>query len=439
MSDKIHVNYRTALKNITGFGFDLDDTILVYKPKAFELRYKLVSKILAKRDPRFSFLLEQEYDPLFMIRGLVIDKKLGTILKLNLRKQVDIAMRGKTKLSLDEKDSIYHSPITLDETYNGRPRYKVLDSFNYVVDAFIYSSIIEQYKNYYSLVEHDRNFILFNELHKAVESIHDPDSRLFLNEVMKNFEDYISTDQDCGRLKHLLKKIRSYKKKTFLITNSGESYTIHVLKYLIGENFCEYFDEIIVDAMKPKFFTSEERFLKGNNDFIRRCGSFAELLSKHPDISPNTFIYIGDHFKGDVLAGNRKRGILPVAIVPEISKDIEIEPEHSIINSNICELGARIDSLKLEMENVSDLSVQKIFAEAIEARKKEIIELKKKRFKISNKYWGSPFICGSESTLFADQIKTYTNFYISHLLALENLDFEKKLLPKYIEKMPHQR
>lgn len=443
MTDRVFVNYRTALKNITAFGFDLDDTIVIYKPKAFKLRFDLVSKILAERDPRFNFLLEAGYNPSFMIRGLVIDKKQGTILKLNLRKQVDIAMHGKTKLSLEKRDSIYPSPISLRESYNGQARYKVLDSFNYIVDAYIYASIIEQYKDFYSLHEHDRNFYLFNELYKAVESIHNPETRLFLNELMKNFEDYIEAsgngDGYCTKIKSLLQKIRKSGKKVFLITNSGEQYTIHVLKFLFGENYKDFFDEIVVDSMKPRFFSSEDSFSEGTSSFVKKGGSFLELLKLYQGILPNSFIYIGDHFKGDVLSGNRKRGILPAAIVPEIFDDIKTEKERVNINSRIFELGNRIDALKLELSQSSGSDMARIFTEAIEARKIEIKKLKEKRFKMSNQFWGSPFLCGTDSTLFANQIKTFTNFYIADLLALSDLDLDKKLVPLHIERMPHHQ
>ena len=47
---------------------------------------------------------------------------------------------------------------------------------------------------------------------------------------------------------------------TFLLTNSGFEYTNSILTYLLGENYKEYFDHIIVDAGKPTFFTGENTF-----------------------------------------------------------------------------------------------------------------------------------------------------------------------------------
>lgn len=149
---------------LQAIGFDMDYTLSQYRPETFEvLAYNLtINKLInnfnypkvrpahtatscmyvcrhwftkSKRasqkhelihdasDVKLAFLLLQElldfeFDFRYMMRGLIIDKKRGNILKMDRHKYVKVAFHGFRKLSREERLITYaHARVRLHLNY----------------------------------------------------------------------------------------------------------------------------------------------------------------------------------------------------------------------------------------------------------------------------------------------------------------------------------
>ncbi|KIZ03139.1 hypothetical protein MNEG_4824 [Monoraphidium neglectum] len=92
---QIFCNRSLNMKQIKAIGFDMDYTIAQYKPKAFEeLAYRETVDKLVRAFGYPSSLYGLSFDYSFMMRGLVVDKKRGNIIKVDRHKYVKIAYHG---------------------------------------------------------------------------------------------------------------------------------------------------------------------------------------------------------------------------------------------------------------------------------------------------------------------------------------------------------
>ncbi|MGH7682451.1 MAG: 5'-nucleotidase domain-containing protein, partial [Candidatus Eiseniibacteriota bacterium] len=81
---RVFVNRNLRMTKIRAIGFDLDHTLAHYDPVAVEeLAFDLTKEklVTVKGYPRE--ILEYKYDPAWVIRGLVVDKKRGNLLKMD--------------------------------------------------------------------------------------------------------------------------------------------------------------------------------------------------------------------------------------------------------------------------------------------------------------------------------------------------------------------
>jgi hypothetical protein len=77
------------MQHIDAVGFDMDYTLAMYKPETFEvLAYTLTCEKLVNVYGYPTEVLRYEYDHEYMVRGLVVDKKRGNILKMDRHKYV---------------------------------------------------------------------------------------------------------------------------------------------------------------------------------------------------------------------------------------------------------------------------------------------------------------------------------------------------------------
>src|SRR5690606_16040795 len=66
-----------------------------------------VQKLVARGYP--DFLLTMDYRTDFPVRGLLVDKKTGNVLKMDRYKYVKKAYHGMRPLELDERRRLYHA------------------------------------------------------------------------------------------------------------------------------------------------------------------------------------------------------------------------------------------------------------------------------------------------------------------------------------------
>ena len=107
-ASRIFCNRSLNMNAIAAVGFDMDYTLAMYRPETFEvLAYTQTCRKLVDVYGYPPEVLELEYDHTYMVRGLVVDKKRGDVLKMDRHKYVKVAYHGLRKLESEERKQVY--------------------------------------------------------------------------------------------------------------------------------------------------------------------------------------------------------------------------------------------------------------------------------------------------------------------------------------------
>src|SRR5690606_23381811 len=105
--DRVYANRNLRMNTIDWIGFDMDYTLAIYRQEAMDaLSVRLTAERLVQRGYPAS-LEALHFDTNFPIRGLLIDKHLGNILKMDRHKGIHQGFHGTRKLTREELDQTY--------------------------------------------------------------------------------------------------------------------------------------------------------------------------------------------------------------------------------------------------------------------------------------------------------------------------------------------
>ena len=106
--DRVFVNRDLKLSGVTWVGFDMDYTLAIYRQERMDaLSVELtVDRLIRRGYPRE--LKELVYDTRFPIRGLLVDKRYGHILKMDRYKVVHRGYHGMQRLDQKVMEELYH-------------------------------------------------------------------------------------------------------------------------------------------------------------------------------------------------------------------------------------------------------------------------------------------------------------------------------------------
>src|SRR5689334_1645742 len=107
---RVFVNRTLNLKRIRYLGFDMDHTLVRYKSENFEAlaHRKMLEKLVADKGyPDTILKLKFSYD--HAIRGLVIDKVKGNVLKLSRYSAIRVSYHGVNPIDYREQSKLYKS------------------------------------------------------------------------------------------------------------------------------------------------------------------------------------------------------------------------------------------------------------------------------------------------------------------------------------------
>mmetsp|Transcript_11366 Transcript_11366/g.47349 ORF Transcript_11366/g.47349 Transcript_11366/m.47349 type:complete len:165 (-) Transcript_11366:1599-2093(-) len=142
-SGQVFCNRNLNMQKISAIGFDMDYTLSEYIPQSFEtLAYEGAVQKLVTHLGYPPELLEIPYDHTKFVRGLVIDKPRGNIIKMDRHKYVKIAYHGSRKLTEVERKTIYDPNNTTWDSFTGSG-YAVVDTLFSLPDAFLFSTIVD--------------------------------------------------------------------------------------------------------------------------------------------------------------------------------------------------------------------------------------------------------------------------------------------------------
>ncbi|XP_057975695.1 uncharacterized protein LOC131163022 isoform X2 [Malania oleifera] len=489
---QIFCNRSLNMKNIVAVGFDMDYTLAQYKPETFEsLAYggtirKLVYDLGYPQE-----LLDWSFDWKYMVRGLVLDKKRGNILKMDRHKYVKVAYHGFRVMSKEDKVGTYGSTLIRDSF--DEPDYALIDTLFSLAEAYLFAQLVDFKDNNPGKIPEGVDYSrMYKDVRAAVDLCHRDGTLKQM--VAKDPKKYVNEDT---AIVPMLKMLRDSGRSIFLVTNSLWDYTNIVMNFLCGYcssdgsplcnfDWLRYFDVVITGSAKPSFFHEENRAnifevepesgmllntdngtpmppvgntsprlqLKGQQNTCRvfQGGSVGHLHKLLSIESSSQVLYVGDHIYGDILRSKKVLGWRTMLVVPELEREVELlwelrgsRKRLQLLRNERDIIEDKIHHLKwyLKFENIDDDEQQKLSSEldGLEAEREGVRlshqQAQRKCHEKFHKVWGQLMKTGYQNSRFAHQVERFACLYTSQVTNLSLYSPEKYYRPSE-DFMPHE-
>ncbi|KAL4566362.1 hypothetical protein LXL04_030476 [Taraxacum kok-saghyz] len=490
----IFCNRAVNMKNIVAVGFDMDYTLAQYKPETFEsLAYNGTVKKLVTNLGYPNELLDWSFDWTYMVRGLVLDKKRGNILKMDRHKYVKVAYHGFRLLSKDEKVATYGNTLLRDAF--DEPDYALIDTLFSLAEAYLFAQLVDFKDNNPGKISEEKDYFrMYRDVRAAVDLCHRDGT---LKQMVANDpKRYINEDVS---LVPMLQMLRNSGFAVFLVTNSLWDYTNVVMNFLCGPekvngsslltlDWLKHFDVVITGSAKPKFFHDENRaslfavdtdsgmlINTDNGSPMAQVGAASSVEvpdQQIPDKSYKVFqggnvghlhkllsvesssqvLYVGDHIYGDILRSKKVLGWRTMLVVPELEKEVKIlwylrdtRKQLILLRSERDQIEDQIHHLKwsLESECIDAQEMEKM------SSKLELLEAQCERVRVTHqdaqkvfhekfhKVWGQLMKTGYQNSRFAHQVERFACLYTSQVGNLGMYSPAKYYRPSE-DFMPHE-
>jgi 5'-nucleotidase len=463
------------MANIRAIGFDMDHTLAMYHRDAFEaLAFgKTLEKFIQNGYP--ADLAELKFDPNYVIRGLLVDRQRGNLLKVDGHKYVKIAFHGHRRLSKEERHTTYNA-----ESFKAG-EFLSIDSFFALSEVQLFVEIVDYMARFPGKI-HKTFAEVYQDLRYFIDLSHRDGS--IKTEVMSHPERFIQRDKN---LADALIRLLESGKELFLLTNSLWDYTDVLMSYILnGVNsdfpqWRDYFSYIIVGAGKPTFFTGTQPFYEvvTDSNLLRLHegellngsvyhGGNAALLQSLTGIRGDQILYIGDHLYGDIIRSKARFNWRTMLCVEELSWELpKLEDCREItlgIVAHVAQLEAMDEDIQMlstkirynttHIERSSKESSKKRaqalqldnekyherLTNLVEERERIQSQLKKmiiERESRIHPVWGELMKVGLEKSRFAQQLEQYACLYTSRV---SNLRFYSpfKRFTSALDLLPHE-
>ena len=158
----VFVNRTLNMKKISHIGLDMDHTLVRYNSENFEaLAYEvMLNKLVNEKDYPKS-ILNLKFDFKRAIRGLVIDKNLGNLLKLSRFAAIRMSRHGESTISYEEQKKLYKSTyIDLSDS-----SYDTVDTTFSIAFAALFAQLVDlkdqnTVSSSYRAIADDLNYVL---------------------------------------------------------------------------------------------------------------------------------------------------------------------------------------------------------------------------------------------------------------------------------------
>ncbi|KAL9238005.1 hypothetical protein vseg_012487 [Gypsophila vaccaria] len=489
---RIFCNRSLNMKSIVAVGFDMDYTLAQYKPETFEsLAYEGTIKKLVYDLGYPPELLDWSFDWKYMVRGLVLDKKRGNILKMDRHKYVKVAYHGFRELSKDEKIETYGNTLTRDSF--DEPDYALIDTLFSLAEAYLFAQLVDfKDKNPGKIPAGGDYARMYKDVRAAVDLCHRDGTLKQM--VAKDPKRYINDD---ASIVPMLDMLRDSGRSTFLVTNSLWDYTNVVMSFLCRQrsengstslnfDWLKYFDLVITGSAKPGFFHEDNRAnlfevvpdsgmllntdngtpmaqvgsyvvhmpSKGLNNACRvfQGGSVGHLHKLLNIESSSQVLYVGDHIYGDILRSKKVLGWRTMLVVPELEREAEFLWEMRDTRKQLQELRFERDRIEDKLHHMKwSLKFNGLQSDQKEKSYEEVDLLEAQREQVRldhqqtlyhchrkfHKVWGQLMKTGYQNSRFAHQVERFACLYTSQVTNLSLYSPDKYYRPSE-ELMPHE-
>lgn len=445
----IYVNRILNMKHIKAIGFDMDHTLVRYHSDVFEeLTFNEAIKKLVNELDYPEELQNFKFDFKTAIRGLVVDKEYGNVLKVSLYNKIKNAYHGTKALSHKSQREIYKG-LSIDL---GDEKFLSIDTTFSIAFTVIFAQLVDLKDSSETLINKSYAEIA-SDIMYSVDIAHRDGS--LKSQVVKDLSKYIIKDAE---VVEVLERFKSYGKKLWIITNSDYNYTRALLDYTINpflknhKHWSELFDITVTLSAKPRFFTDKLAFLKVDaqtglmENFDKKIvpgiyqGGDAVKLQADLDLQGDEILYLGDHIYGDILKLKKACGWRTALVIEELDEEVNAYKETKDISIEIDNLMEQKVALEKEID---DLYAQE-HEHGIKTEKKDVLakfdDIEKldkqiaKQIKLYeehyNPQWGEVMRAGAEPSSFAMQIEKYACIYMSKIANFKNYSPRTYYRPK---------
>ncbi len=444
---RIFVNRTLRMESIRFVGFDLDWTLADYERLPLEeVTISLTINRLIEHHSYPEAIRAVDYRPDFPLRGLLIDKEAGTVLKMNRHRYVNLAYLGRERLDREELKRLYRwEPI-----HPASDRFYHLDSLFELPEANLYAELIEIAKTHPEAGLPTAEQI-FDDLRSAVDWVH-RDGAL-KKSVLSELDRYLRPDPE---LALALQRLALNGRRLFVLTNSDWEYVQAVCSFLFDDllpgldSWRSLFDLVLTKAGKPDYFRHSHPFnmveppQKPGSQAgapawggVYEKGSLEALMRLIGEPGEHV-LYVGDHIYGDIVSSKQESTWRTTLIVRELEEELTKRKEYESDIQRQIDMQKRISSMGHEMDHLRDViavsneliergadlpqnrlpSLRRSF-DTLSGRHYQLLREEgrwsdnlAKRF---NPYWGSLFKQGTSQTRFASQLESYACLYTSRV------------------------
>lgn len=446
---QIFCNRDLNFSEIKWIGFDMDYTLAIYNRVPFdELAHKLTLERMVE-DYRYpKAILKIPFKPHFAIRGLVIDRKLGNILKVDSFRFVGIAYHGLTKLSKEQQNIYRKNPPVMS-----KKRYRLIDTLFELPEAYLYAAMVDFIDKNDKRPDYMR---LSSDLRASIDRIHAMSA--LKRAVNADLPRFIEQDHEITTMLH---RLQVSGKKLFLMTNSHFDFTNKVMSYLLDKedpiypSWRDYFDVIVTASRKPAFFKQNvpfqilneqgkvigEEFVRFQKGVCYKAGNIRDFERMLGD-SADGILYVGDHIYGDILRSKIDSHWRTCMIIPEMEDEMQRAREGTSLLEKIDQKEKKLqqidDELQWDGQLLNDLLRERedakesaewpsnyqtayievkdrvrLFREQRKQLLDEIFTLEQQCSQRFHQRWGSLFKEGNENAIFGEQVQRYACIYTS--------------------------
>ncbi|PKA47490.1 hypothetical protein AXF42_Ash020660 [Apostasia shenzhenica] len=489
MGKRIFCNRSLNMKNIVAVGFDMDYTLAQYRPETFEtLAYDGTVRKLVMNLGYPTEILNWKFDWEYMVRGLVLDKRRGNILKMDRHKYVKVAYHGFNEMSKEEKIETYGNTLIRDAF--DEPEYALIDTLFSLAEAYLFAQLVDLRDKYPEKLPLETDYArMYRDVRAAVDMCHRDGTLKKM--VAQNPRKYINEDLS---IVPMLKMLRESGRSVFLVTNSLWDYTNVVMNFLCGTNtveagfHCKHdwidnFDVVITGSAKPGFFHEENRanlfqvepesgmlqntdngvllpqiglhassLKEQNTNKVFQGGNVAHLHKLLRIAASSQVLYVGDHIYGDILRSKKVLGWRTMLVVPELEKEVKLLWETRNIRKDLRQLRkarALVEdqihhlSWSLKFEDLYDHQKQKLSTQLKDFESQRDIvrhhhqQMQREFHQEFHKIWGQLMKTGFQNSRFAHQVERFACLYTSQVTNLSLYSPDKYYRPSE-DFMPHE-
>uniref|UniRef100_A0A8C5GR40 5'-nucleotidase domain-containing protein 3-like n=1 Tax=Gouania willdenowi TaxID=441366 RepID=A0A8C5GR40_GOUWI len=438
-ADTIFSNNETSLHDIEIYGFDYDYTLAFYSKHLHTLIFNIARDILISKHRYPEGLQEYEYIPNFAVRGLHYDVQKALLMKIDAFHYIQLGTvyRGLHPVPDEEVIAMYegcHVPLEIMSDFYGKSSHG--HSMKQFMDIFSLPemNLLSCVNDFFMRHNIDYEPVhLYKDVKEAIRDVHV--KGIMYRAVDADIEKYICY----GEQSHaVLKKLSEHGKKMFLITNSPFAFVNRGMSYIVGEDWRDLFDIVIVQADKPSFFNDRrkpfrrvtdkgallwDRIHKLEKGQIYKQGNLYEFL-RLTGWRGSKVLYFGDHIYSDLADLTLRHGWRTGAIIPELRKEIKImnTQAYAQMSSWLQALTGLIEDMQIHRDPASEAVV----AEWIKER--EAMRPQTKSF--FNAQFGSLFRTYQNPTYFSRRLSRFADIYMASISCLLNYDLKHTFFPR---------